>query len=841
MIRRFRILALLLCILSTFSLCALPALADETVAEADITTAPAEETTVAQPEVTLPPADETTSGTETTAPPADDTTEPSTEAYAVELIVTMGVGAKTEYNAGEFFNPENYFGSLKMSDGSTLPLSELKYLQTDALTAENTFITFVYESLTCHLPVKVISAPYAVGVEFTSTKTDFMAMEIIDPSTFAASLVYSDGSKAPLDLSLCTVFPALDTPASATTEAYTLSYSDGTNTFTASLAVNVAPIVSIEVTGIERAKLYESTDRFIPLGITVTAYYDEAKTVSQVLTNYSVTSDTVLVTPDDTGKTKLTVTADNVSTEIEVTVLPIVDYEITGCKNKYYYGDAFNVSDITVIAFYSDYTRYEVTDQVVFTAPEIIVAGSTITAFHNGFDLQAFLNIMLPVGTLDIITPPTKLHYEIGEVFNPAGLVIGIDYSDGYRKILRAEDCELVVSNPLTAADKVVAIRYYGASTNVSISVGDELYIVSLNIVGAPDKWTYFEGELLNTSGMVIEAYMSDGSKITVDPAILNFFPSLDTPLAPDVTTVKISANDGTDKYCEASFPITVIKKTPTALVATTKPNQLEYNEGQTFNPEGLTLSLIFNDGSSMTPASFSFSIDITEPFMLYKNATEKRIVEVIYEYDGQAYTYPIEITIHPAQIDSLVISRQPIKTEYKPGEEFIPMGVEILIIYKDRTLSPQIIPEGYFTYSPQVITETTKEVIFSFRDTVIALPITVTGVTTSENTTAPIDPPTTTAPSDSSESTTEGGEVTNDTTTESTTDVEVTEDPTETPGSSEITSSPDSDTTPGDESTGDNSSSGNKSSLLYLWIIIIAIIIAALVALIIYYKKNFT
>ena len=224
---------------------------------------------------------------------------------------------------------------------------------------------------------------------------------------------------------------------------------------------------------------------------------------------------------------------------------------------------------------------------------------------------------------------------------------------------------------------------------------------------------------------------------------------------------------------------------------------------------------------------------------MLYKSATEKRIVEVIYEYEGKEYAYPIEITIKPAQIDSLVISRQPIKTEYKPGEEFIPMGVEILVIYKDRTLAPQVIPDGYFTYSPEKITENTKEVVFSFRGASIALPITLTGITSSEDTTKPIDPPVTTTPPESSE-TTESGDVTEDETTESTTEAEITTDPVETPGATDTTASPDSDTTSTDESTGD-SSGGGASSLLYLWIIIIAIIIAALIALIIYYKKNFT
>jgi hypothetical protein len=358
---------------------------------------------------------------------------------------------------------------------------------------------------------------------------------------------------------------------------------------------------------------------------------------------------------------------------------------------------------------------------------------------------------------------------------------------------------------------------------------------------------TYFEGSLLNTSGINIEAYMSDGTKVIINPKTLTFTPALGTPLTTDMTQVIISANDGTDKYCECSFPITVNKKIPTGLIATSKPSKLEYAEGEIFNPDGLALSLFFNDGSSIVPSSFSFSPELGSTIILHSNATEKCIIYAVYEYEGVEYTYPIEITVTPAEIENLFIVRNPVKTVYEIGEEFIPMGIELMLIYKDRTLMSQVIPEGYYTYSPTVITKDTKEVVFSFRGLTVSLPITVNGGASSEDTTKPIDPPTTTNPPDSGEVTTNPPEVTTeDTTTDPgettvedpiTTEPEVPTDPVDT------TLSPENDTTTEGESTTDDSSGGGKggSSLLYLWIIIIVIIVAALVALIIYYKKNFT
>jgi hypothetical protein len=348
---------------------------------------------------------------------------------------------------------------------------------------------------------------------------------------------------------------------------------------------------------------------------------------------------------------------------------------------------------------------------------------------------------------------------------------------------------------------------------------------------------------MINTAGIIIEAYYSDGTKSTLDLGSLTFTPSLTTPLTVDMTSVTISIGEG-DKYHEITYPITVQDKFPTALAPISFPNKLQYNEGERFDPDGIELRLYFNDGSFIVPSTYNFSPALGTPIILRSNVTEKYIVDATYEYEGNTYFYPIEITVTPAKVENLLITRNPVKTAYEIGEQFDPTGLDIIIIYEDRALSMVSIPEGYYTYSPTVITETTKEIVFSFRGFNVSLPITVNGVDSSEDTTGtPETPPeetTITPPETETDTiTTQEPEVTT-APNETTEAPEVSSDP-ETTNTPEITTSPEEVTTDSSETTDPGDDKKDPVPLLYIWIAVIAIIVIALIALIIYYKKNFT
>ncbi len=819
MTKRFKFLVFILCICSLVSLCVMPSFADETTEINSETTSPAEETTVQD---------------ETQADPSETGAweRPGNAPLAVEFTAL----GKSEYTEGELFDPAGFTVKVKYEHNDReMPLSDAVCTHEGPLTAGMTMLGFTFDGFAFELPITVAPASKTVtGIQVTSTKTDYLALDLIDTSALAAVILYSDGTQEPLDLSLCSVYPALDTPLSASVTAilvdYKLGEGDAAISHSASFEVKVAPILSIEIEGLDGAWVYEAQPLTKPASLTVTAYYDAEQTISKAITSYDLTSDTEFVIPDSNGEFSATVTADTVSENIKLPVQIIAGYEVTGFKPVYYYGDAFTKDGITVKALYGDYSKYDVTEQVIFDVPETIVADSRIHLSHNGYDLKDFLNTSLPAGTIIIIAEPNKTKYEIGETFDPSGLEIAVEYTDGEKRFLNPGDYSLIVSDPLTAADKVVRVSYYGITESFEIKVGNEAYIAYLTLLTAPERLNYFEGGLLDITGLVIEAQLSDGTKIKIDPNILTFTPSLDTPLSLDTTSIVISANDGTDKYCSVSLPVIVDKKVPQHLLPTSMPNKLTYKEGEVFDPDGLLLSVIFNDGSVIDPSSYSFVPELGTAFILRGNNTEKIIIYVVYQADDVELTYPIEVTVTPEEVERLMISRDPDKIVYDIGDTFDPTGIELLVIYKDRNVLPQSVPADYFSCNTTLITASTTEIVFEYRGLKVALPITVNGVTTTEETTDPIVPPVT------AEVTTE--ETTAETTAESTTEI-TTEGTTEeeTPGVIDQTTSPDT----GDETTDVGDNTGKTNVLLYLWIAIIAIIIIALIILIIYYKRNFT
>lgn len=794
-----------------------------------------------------------------------------------QLLILTYTNCKTEYIEGEYFDVTGFRGYVSCYDPQYsfyIASGALTYLETGPLTTNITEITFVYENVSCKIPITVTASDSPIppenteapettetpddpitpdeptvqilGFDASASKTEFLALEMIDPSIFTIELVNADGTRTAVDASACTFMPSLDDPISAYVKAITVTYSENGATYTDIIEISVSPVLLVQFEGLDVAYLYEGMAPSIPQGLKATVYYDGAQTISKVVTDYDVEYPSDAVTPDANGKTIITLVFDSKKVNVEVAVSPIVSYKATGFKSTYYYGDAFSYANAKIMAVYGDGTTRDVTAEVQFDAPEFITANCKISAIHNGYDLAPLLGFTLPQGELTVVTSPAKLHYEIGESFDPTGLTVAIEYTDGVRKMLSPADYTVSVPATLASSDKAATVEYFGATTKIAITVGNEAYITSIQLIGSPDVRSYYEGYLLNTAGIIIEAYYSDGTKSILDLGSLTFSPSLTTPLTVDMTLVTISIGEG-DKYREITYPITVQDKYPTALAPISFPNKLQYNEGEKFDPDGIELRLYFNDGTYIVPSTYDFSPALGTPIVLHSNSTEKYIIDATYEYEGKTYFYPIEITVTPAAVENLLITRTPVKTVYEIGEQFDPTGLDIIIIYADRSLAMVSIPEGYYTYTPSVITEATKEIVFSFRGLTVSLPITVNGVESSDvtteptppETTAPITPPETTVSPETSEDTTEAPEVTTDP-TETTEAPEVTLDP-ETTVEPEISTDPGEATTDSSETTEQGGEEKDPVPLLYVWIAVIAVIVIALVALIIYYKKNFT
>lgn len=132
----------------------------------------------------------------------------------------------------------------------------------------------------------------------------------------------------------------------------------------------------------------------------------------------------------------------------------------------------------------------------------------------------------------------------------------------------------------------------------------------SLEIINLPVKTDYIEGELLDTTGLVISGYYSDGT--LVEDMNLNEFefnPQRDEPIPFDTTYVTISYQDGVETNEDgeevpvykvmAVYQVWVYEKVPdlpeehgdvVSLKVVRNPYNIHYIEGEFFNPDGLVI-----------------------------------------------------------------------------------------------------------------------------------------------------------------------------------------------------------------------------------------------------------
>ena len=155
--------------------------------------------------------------------------------------------------------------------------------------------------------------------------------------------------------------------------------------------------------------------------------------------------------------------------------------------------------------------------------------------------------VVPPTATeLSLKAQPTKMAYAVGEKFDPAGLVIGVKYSDGTEKeVAYGQDnageftFNPTLSTALTKDYTKVEVGYAGLKLDVNITVSESEPVIpeALEVVSAPAKTEYEEGEMFNTAGLSVKIKYSDGSYGdevaygTANADQFTFNPTLDTAL----------------------------------------------------------------------------------------------------------------------------------------------------------------------------------------------------------------------------------------------------------------------------------------------------------------------
>ena len=263
-----------------------------------------------------------------------------------------------------------------------------------------------------------------------------------------------------------------------------------------------------------------------------------------------------------------------------------------------------------------------------------------VTATLNGHTASAVVEVtgamqynvdLVITSSVAVTHAPTKTTYNVGETFDPTGLVVTATYADGATEDV-TDGCTFSPA-VMAASTTAVTIKYQRAGVTVTTTQAvTVLEMSSISVKTAPNKTAYYIGESFDATGMVIEATMSNGTKKTVTG--WTYTPS--GALSKTDTAVTISyTENGVTKTCTQAI---TVSNYLSSIAVTHAPTKTSYFTGETFNSAGMVVTATMADGSKKTVTGYTCS-----PTTMAANTTA---VTVSYSEGGVTKTTTTPVTV---------------------------------------------------------------------------------------------------------------------------------------------------------------------------------------------------
>lgn len=194
---------------------------------------------------------------------------------------------------------------------------------------------------------------------------------------------------------------------------------------------------------------------------------------------------------------------------------------------------------------------------------------------------------------LEVTHMPTKVRYFVGETFDSAGLIITAYYNDNTSEQVTG----YTLSSPDMSAygNKTVTVTFDEKTVDFSILVVD---VSGIEVKTMPAKIEYPKGDVFDTTGLSILVKYTDGTSET------------------KTSGFEVS---GFDSFSVGEKTITVTYKTHTAtfkvtvydlsgIRITSFPSKVYYKIGESFDPFGLTVAEVRQDGTEKEITDYDIS-----------------------------------------------------------------------------------------------------------------------------------------------------------------------------------------------------------------------------------------
>lgn len=214
---------------------------------------------------------------------------------------------------------------------------------------------------------------------------------------------------------------------------------------------------------------------------------------------------------------------------------------------------------------------------------------------------------------IEIATPATSTTYDkvsVAKSFTPSGLTIKVNYNDGKSAEFGLGAFKLEYDFT-ELGEQTVFINFYGAKTSFTVNI--------INVIGikvAPVEKVLRYGSELADDDFEITCLYSDGSEKSIaDAKIAATITKEYAVTKPGTIDVKVTIENITyDISCFATTTATV--EAPSSLAVDTENAKVTYNVGETLVPDGLKVTYVYADGTSvpLKTNDFKSRYDFGEP-----------------------------------------------------------------------------------------------------------------------------------------------------------------------------------------------------------------------------------
>ena len=576
--------------------------------------------------------------------------------------------SKLEFLEGETLNVSRGKLTLTYDGGATLVIDitadMVSGFKSNIIGKQALTVTYGDQATTYEIEV-ISKSPMSIELVRNGLKTNYIKGTALDVAGGIIRLHYNNGTYDDIPLMPDMVSGFDNTligvqQLTVTYEGFTTTYNVVVNeNYLANVVFKTPPTKRVYVVGREE---FDATGGKIEL------YYADGTVEEIDLTDDMVTG----FSNDHVGWINLEASYMGYSIQFGVSIVPleIISIEVIDNGIKKEYLESKDVLDVTggdLRIYYNDSTYEEIELSVTMVSGfDNTVAGpQTLTvSYENHTDTYDIEIVARSLDRIAVTTLPDTTHYLVGKgVFSAAGGEITLYYDNDTTETVDLTNDMISGFSNKTVGTNTLTVSYGGKITTFNVTI-DERSLTSIAITTKPTKTIYIEGEIFDTAGMVVEAYYdNDTSGIVTDYKVSGY------DSAPGSKTIVVSYEGKT-----ASFTVTVEEKRLAYISVTTKPNKMEYIEGEPFDPTGMVVTAHYYNCEDEIITEYSISG--------YDSTPSLDLITITYK--GETTNFIVDVK--SKSLTSISVTTKPSKTTYIESTALDDTGMVLTLYYNNNT-----------------------------------------------------------------------------------------------------------------------------------------------------------